>query len=250
MSDAVQPAAGCCPIVELRQYTMQPGGRDVLVELFDRALIEPQEALGAHVVGQFRDEDDPNRFVWVRGFRDMRSRLAALTGFYEGPIWAEHSEVANPTMLAWDDVLLLRPVAPGSGFALDPADRPPAGTVTSPSSLVLVTVYHRSSPVDEEFVRFFDDAVGPALAGAGAQVLARFQTEPAENDYPRLPVRTGQNVFVWFTSFPSPDRYDDHVRRLAGSPHWQREVLPGLLNLLSEAPKQLRLRPTARSLLR
>jgi hypothetical protein len=76
----------CCPIVELRQYTLHPGKRDVLIELFDREFIESQEALGTRVIGQFRDLDDPNRFVWLRGFRDMPSRAQALQEFYGGPV--------------------------------------------------------------------------------------------------------------------------------------------------------------------
>jgi hypothetical protein len=46
---------GCCPVLELRQYTLQPGQRDVLIDLFDRHLVESQEAVGMTVMGQFRD---------------------------------------------------------------------------------------------------------------------------------------------------------------------------------------------------
>ena len=53
----------CCPIVELRQYTLHPGQRDVLIEFFDREFVESQEALRMKVIGQFRDLDNPNRFV-------------------------------------------------------------------------------------------------------------------------------------------------------------------------------------------
>jgi len=57
--------------------------RHVLIDLFDREFIEPQEALGVKVIGQFRDVDNRNRFVWLRGFRDMVSRAQALQDFYE-----------------------------------------------------------------------------------------------------------------------------------------------------------------------
>src|SRR4030095_1642193 len=68
----------CCPIVELRQHTLHPGQRDVLIELFDREFIESQEALGMALVGQFRDLDNANRFVWLRGFCDIPSPTRAL----------------------------------------------------------------------------------------------------------------------------------------------------------------------------
>src|SRR5215813_8306690 len=106
----------CCPIVELRQYTLHPGQRDVLIALFEHAFIEAQEAVGITVIGQFRDLDDPNRFVWLRGFSDMDQRLAALQAFYGGPVWQAHREAANATLVDSDNVLLLHPVHPTSGF--------------------------------------------------------------------------------------------------------------------------------------
>ena len=96
-------------VIELRQYQMHPGQRDVLIELFEREFIEPQQALGIDVVGIFRDLDDPDRYVWLRGFADMASRPAALAGFYDGPVWQRHRTAANATMIASDNVLLLRP---------------------------------------------------------------------------------------------------------------------------------------------
>ena len=75
----------CCPVVELRQYTLKPGRRDDLIEVFDRHLVEPQEALGMTVIGQFRDRQRPDRFVWLRGFADMEGRHRALEALYGGP---------------------------------------------------------------------------------------------------------------------------------------------------------------------
>ena len=64
-------ARTCCPVVELRQYTLVPGARETLIELFEREFIETQEATGMTVIGQFRDLNNPDRFVWLRGFSDM-----------------------------------------------------------------------------------------------------------------------------------------------------------------------------------
>jgi hypothetical protein len=71
--------------VELRRYTLHPGTRDTLIELFDREFIETQEAVGMTPIGQFRDIDDPNQFVWLRGFRDLATRARGLAEFYGGP---------------------------------------------------------------------------------------------------------------------------------------------------------------------
>ena len=59
-------------VLELRQYTLKPGRRDELVELFDREFVTGQEACGMRVLGQFLDADDPDRFVWLRGFAECR----------------------------------------------------------------------------------------------------------------------------------------------------------------------------------
>ena len=40
-------------VVELRQYTLHPGRRAELVELFDREFVEPQEQHGLQVIGTF-----------------------------------------------------------------------------------------------------------------------------------------------------------------------------------------------------
>src|ERR1035438_9159076 len=96
-------------VIELRQYTLHPRQRDVLIDLFDSEFVETQESVGMRVIGQFRDLDDPDRFVWLRGFADMASRALGLEAFYGGPVWAAHRAAANTTMNDSDNVLLLRP---------------------------------------------------------------------------------------------------------------------------------------------
>ncbi|HEX6519802.1 MAG TPA: NIPSNAP family protein [Streptosporangiaceae bacterium] len=238
------------PIMELRQYTLRPGQRDGLIDLFDREFVETQEAEGMAIPGQFRDLDRPDRFVWLRGFTGMECRLRGLTSFYSGPAWKAHSAQANATMIDTDDVLLLRPVTSESGLPPPAAGRPPADHTAPPRSRVLVTICYRDHPFDEAFADFFGRQVRPVLASLGAAPLACFQTEHAENNFPALPVRTGENAFAWFTLFASHAHLRDHLDRLEHAGLWQDQVLPSLLEMLSGAPQQLRLAPTARSLLR
>lgn len=223
------------PVVELRQYTLRPGQRDVLIDLFDREFVESQEAEGMAIVGQFRDLDDQDRFVWIRGFGSMPSRARALAAFYGGPVWKANSAAANATMIDSDDVLLLRPVNERSGFPAPAAVRPAAGSGRAWPSRVLVTIYQRDQPSGQALADFFDRQVRPALIEAGATPLACLQTEPAENTFPALPVRTGENVFVWLARFPGQAHLDDYLRQPGSS---------------AGAPQRLRLAPTARSLLR
>jgi hypothetical protein len=238
------------PVVELRQYTLRPGQRDVLIDLFDRELVESQEAAGMAVVGQFRDLDDPDRFVWIRGFASMPSRARALASFYGGPVWKAHSARANATMIDSDNVLLLRPVTARSGFPAPVAARLPAGHAQPGPSRVLVTLYHRDRPFDRAFADFFDRQARPALIETGATPLACLQTEHAENTFPALPVRTGENVFVWLAHFASPAHLHSHLHQIERSGDWRDRVLPALSAMITGAPQQLHLAPTARSLLR
>ena len=134
-------------IVELRRYTLHPGRRDALVDLFERAFVESQEACGMRLLGQFRDVDDDNRFTWLRGFADMDGRARALAGFYGGPVWKAHRDAANATMVDSDDVLLLRPLLAGSGLAATPR-RAGSGEPARAAGLVTAMTWPLSEPVD------------------------------------------------------------------------------------------------------
>ena len=232
-------------VLELRQYTLRPGKRDVLIDLFDRALVEPQEAAGMRVYGQFRDRDDDDRFVWLRGFPDMAARAEALTAFYGGPVWREHRDAANATMIDSDDVLLLRPATEDTGFEL-PGPRPDAEA----GSLVTVTLYHLPPGSGDEFAELFVRDVRPLLADLGAPPLACLRTDPSENNFPALPVREGENVFAWVAAFGDQDAHLEHVRLLGRSTRWTHDLLPLVTKHLARGPEQLHLAPTRRSLLR
>jgi len=225
------------PIVELRQYTLHPGQRDVLIDLFDREFVETQEACGMTILGQFRDLDRPERFVWMRAFESMPARTEALQRFYGGPVWKAHAAAANATMVDVDDVLLLRPATPRPGFFLV-GSRPTVGA-RQPAGLILATVCLLSEPVSPEFEAHFDHSVRPALTLAGGSPLACLSTEYAENTFPTLPVRTGVHAFVWLTRLAGPAAIADHCGRT-------RDVLAGLTGEI----QHLRLAPTGRSWLR
>ena len=164
-------------IVELRQYTLRPGQHQVLSELFERALAEVPEAVGMQMLGWFRDLDDPDRFVWLRAFPDMGSRAQALADFYGGPVWAEHREAANATMIDSDDVLLLRPARAAASVEL------PSG-----AQQLVVSIHHFDRPVDDEAVERLERRLGPAWV--------TLVTEESANNFPALPVREGEHVVV------------------------------------------------------
>lgn len=193
------------PVVELRRYALHPGRRDNLIALFDREFVEAQEATGMTVIGQFRDLGDPDSFVWLRGFADMAARKASLTAFYGGPVWARHRDDANGTMIDSDNVFLLRPARPGGGFGVPALPRPAPGSSALPGGFMAACVCHLDAPADDALIRRFETEIAPALAAVGVPVLGCFVTEPAENTFPRLPVRDGETVLAWFSQLAGAD---------------------------------------------
>ncbi len=190
-------ARDCCPVLELRQYTLKPGQRDALIALFDRHFVETQEAVGMRIAGQFRDRRRADRFVWIRGFADMSSRHAALEQFYGGPVWAEHKAAANVTMLDVSDVHLLRPARSDTVLHLDVSRRPAVGEERR-AVPVLAVIHRLRQPADGLVVSRFEQQVVPELRRHGVQVESIFLTEPAPNTFKGLPVREGEHVLVWF----------------------------------------------------
>ncbi len=167
-------------------------------------------------------------------------------GFYGGPVWKAHREAANATMIDSDNVLLLRPASPASGFSLE-SGRPSPGASEVPRGLVLATIYYLDTPADYDFVDFFEQTLKPVLIDNGASVLAYFVTERSANTFPALPVREGEHVFVWFARFQDQTDYEHHVIALSQSPRWNGEVSEELARRLKGVPAVLKLSPTARS---
>lgn len=250
-----RPSRLVSPVVELRQYTLRPGQRETLIALFDREFVETQEATGMTVIGQFRDIDRPDMFVWLRGFEDMEARKDALSAFYGGPVWSAHRDAASATMIDSDDVLLLKPAWPGAKFDLSGLRRQTvaeAETMSEESrlpSFVEISIHHLRPGTEAGFAERFEAEAVPQLAASGVRLLGAFVSEHSENTFPRLPVRTAENVFVVVTGSGDGDAHADHKAALAALPAWR--AASETMQALSARPTEtLRLTPTARSLLR
>ncbi len=168
------------------------------------------------------------------------------------PVWARHRGAANATMIDASDVRLLRYARPTWSLVTPAHDRPRADSgVAPPSTVYLLDICTLRAPVDAAWRRGFEREVLPLLVECGATPCAVLETEPVENDYPRLPVRSGEHVFAWLSRHANADAA--RARRRAS----------GALDALERArccracsaPRRrrcsrLRLRPTSRSLLR
>jgi len=235
-------------VVEFRQYTMRPGWRDEFIELFDRVFVDAFEEVGMIALGQFRDLGDPDRFVWLRGFPDLPGRQRSLTTFYDGPVWTAHREQANAALVDWTDARLMRPLPAAAGLVVRSAGRPPIGA-SAPDSLVVATLWSfpPSSQVGTDLVA---GSLVPVLRKTGPAPLAVLSTMAVENNYPRLPVRTGENVVAILCTYPDDAAYREHLTAAQADPVLRDEVLPTIARVQSEPPQVLRLAPTGRSLIR
>ncbi|HJQ98897.1 MAG TPA: NIPSNAP family protein [Candidatus Polarisedimenticolaceae bacterium] len=172
-------------IIDLRDYMTTPGNRDRLIERCERLFFPEQERLGATILGAFRDGDDANRFVWLRAMPDMETRKRVLTEFYtDGAMWREHRDEVNAWIADSDNVLLARPVG----------EIAPSATGES-----IVGMYARlgSARMGEDAVKTVPDTI----RADGGRLLVTLAVEPVENNYPRHPIREGEQGWVWLATF-------------------------------------------------
>jgi quinol monooxygenase YgiN len=238
----------CCANVELRQYTVVAGKRDAFIPLFEGEFIETQEALGMRVIGQFRDLDDPNHFVWLRGFTDMPSRAKQLQEFYFGPVWKAHREEANAFFTDTDNVLLLRAPSSEAEFDLSHSKRAALSATENTKGVVIATIYYFDAPVTTNFVHAFEATLAPALKKSGVHPLAYFVSETEPNNFPRLPVRENDHVFVWLALYADIADYEKHRDAFMAS-RAGHDAVAQIEHRLAKPPQILRLTPTSRSLL-
>ena len=228
----------CCAVLELRQYTLKPGQRDVLIGLFYDKFVAGQEDASMTIVGQFRDLDAPDRFVWLRGFAGMPQRKRALEAFYGGPVWQGNRSTANGTMIDSDNVLLLRPATTSSGFSLHGLTRD-----QRPTGLVVAYLHYLRQPAEASVMQNLERRLRSTLQASGAQLHAMLVSEHSENTFTALPVRLGEEVLVWVAGFADQSAYD--AQRVA-----LEDIAKALEPLESSPAERLHLSPTSQSLLR
>jgi hypothetical protein len=238
---ATEPSMSDDHVVELRQYTLRKGGRETLIRMFEEHFAEPQNAVGAHVIGTFRDLDDPDRFVWLRGFQDMSIRQRSLEAFYGGPVWQAYKQAANATMIDSDNVLLLRPASTGSGF---PATQ---GTAGGSSHIIGARIHYLDTVEPTQFAAYFASSILPRVVQLGARPIGQFITESAANNFPRLPIREHDHVYVWFARWNAVKDEEEFSRRWSEASGWRDETPAAMLPALMRKPERLRLSPTDRS---
>lgn len=234
---ALPMTTSCLSILELRQYTLKKGRRDELISLFEREFVEPLNEAGAYVLGTYRDLDDPDRFVWLRGFETMPKRAQSLTEFYYGPVWSTHRNAANDTMVDSDNVLLLRPT-----YDLWKQDTQRAQTE---APLVTASIYYLGGVHTDAFTAFFEATLRPQIVSLGARPFATLVTEASANNFPALPVRDQEHAFIWLGAWDNDEAFNAFRSGFAAMSGWRDKATEELMPALMRKPELLRLRHTA-----
>ena len=95
-------------LYELRIYECHPGQRDAWVKYMEEEIIPFQVAKGMVIVGSFVDEQDPNRYIWMRRFVDEDERVRLYEAVYQSDEWKNHFSPRNPSMLNRETIKVRR----------------------------------------------------------------------------------------------------------------------------------------------
>jgi len=95
-------------LYELRIYECHPGQRDAWVHYMEEEIIPFQVAQGMVIVGSFVDEQDPNRYVWMRRFVDEAERVRLYEAVYQSDKWKNDFAPRNPAMIKRETIQVMR----------------------------------------------------------------------------------------------------------------------------------------------
>ena len=102
-------------IVEVRSYRIKPGRRDEFIRFFETRSVPALQSHGMKILGPLLDLENPNKFVFLRGFPSMDERERMKNDFYEGDLWKNELEAIAMPMIDSYDVILCE-TSPGFVF--------------------------------------------------------------------------------------------------------------------------------------
>ncbi|TEA78995.1 NIPSNAP family protein [Allopusillimonas ginsengisoli] len=96
-------------IVELRTYTIKPGGVPAYLDVYMREAMEVQKKHLPHMVGYFSTDIGPlNQIVHMWGYADLNERARCRDALYADPAW----QVAVKKLLELIDVMETKILVP------------------------------------------------------------------------------------------------------------------------------------------
>jgi hypothetical protein len=93
-------------IVEVRTYRVKAGRREDFIKFFESRAVPALRSYGMSVLGPLLDIENPNKFVWLRGFPSLEERELMKEAFYGGKLWTDELEaIAMPMLEGYDFAL-------------------------------------------------------------------------------------------------------------------------------------------------
>ncbi|WP_053004278.1 NIPSNAP family protein [Flavobacterium sp. ABG] len=192
-------------VLELRNYLLKPNKLNDFEEYFNNHFVTPMAKLEGFTLGQFKINNVNDRFVWLRGFTDMKTRVNFLNDFYiNSPTWKNFGQGANAMMLNSDHVHLLKPLEKST--TLDFLD--------VNEGIVLVDFYICNSTLNK-VIDLFNTTYIPFLKSLNISDLSLWVSEMQENDFPRLPVFQDKNLLVTITKYKDLAEYEKKQKLIA-----------------------------------
>ena len=94
-------------VIEMRTYKTKPGKRAEFLEIFRSRSIPAHSEIGMKILGPFLSVEDPDTFIFLRGFPDIDSREPMKAKFYEGQLWKTELEKVLMPMLEKYEVVVV-----------------------------------------------------------------------------------------------------------------------------------------------
>jgi hypothetical protein len=199
-------------VIELRNYVIKHGLRDTFINYFEENFIEPQEALKGYLSGQYRVKGAKDNFCWIRGFKDMKARSSFLPAFYYGPVWKQHTTLANSMLANNDNVYLLQPLSL-SGDSLTVAKSLNRSALYPGRAIVVVDFYIANTKLDL-LLRLFAKKYLQLMRESGVQKITLWTSVLQENDFPRLPVFQDKNLLVTISFYRNELDYKETMKKI------------------------------------
>ena len=198
-------------VIELRNYLMRPGHHDEFIAGFEDKIMDTLNARGNLVLGQFTVKDSPDNFFWIRGFKDMQSRLKCLKGFYSSEYWSRHVYIPQAHVINYNNVYLLKPVDSLSGkrdsinYNVDWFGKQKG---------IAVVEFIVANERLNQLLNFMGTKFDPIVRTAGVRNISYWISELTPNDYPDLPAFQDKNLLVCISFYQSETEYNTVLQKV------------------------------------
>ena len=212
-------------VLELRNYLLKPNMADEFNSYFNKHFVKPMTELSGYTLGQFQIKGVNDRFVWLRGFTDMSTRVKFLNDFYINSLsWKEFGSGANAMMINSDNVYLLRPLTKGKNAA-EQSETINSNFLQTDKGITVIDFYICNSTLDKT-IDLFNTSYLPFLKTLNIEDISLWVSEMTENDFPRLPVFQDKNLLVTISNYKNEKEYQAKQKEInAMSPILKNSML-------------------------